>query len=236
MHELDDLLVLQERDSYLDRLRHRLKTLEEREQVVAAAESCHAARAAFEKATESLAKLRSEQKSLEDEIEMLTAKIDEANRTLYGGTVKATRELLGIQSEIEMLEARRSTLEELAIEKLLECDAADEDRLLAQGRAETAESDLEMASKRLEAAIRKLEDEIVRAKEARDEARSAARDSPVLGLYDDLRSKHGGVVISRLSNGVCGSCRLQISAASEAELRSEVGTPRCEHCLMILVP
>lgn len=236
MHELDDLLELQERDTDLDRLRHRLETLEEREIAAIAADSCQASRDSLELAAERLAVMRREQKSLEDEIEMLTAKIDEANRTLYGGTVKATRELLGIQSEIEMLERQRSALEESAIEKLLECDAAEEEQVLAQGVAESAESDLSSANEQLDAAVKKLEDEIAQAEEARIQARSAVGGSSALGLYDQLRSKHGGVVISRLSDGICGSCRLQISAVAETQLRSEAGTPRCEHCSMILLP
>lgn len=236
MHELDELLELQERDSDLDRLHHRFEALDERVTVAAAVTSSEDAKVALDHAAERLAVMRREQKSLEDEIEMLTARIEEATRTLYGGTVKATRELMAIQLEIEVLEGQRSTLEEAAIEKLLECDAAEEEWLLARGIAESAESDLSLASEQLEAAVRKLGDEIARAEEARDRARTAAGESSALGLYDRLRSKHGGIVISRLSGGVCGSCRLQISAVSETQLRSETGTPRCEHCSMILLP
>ncbi|RIK11169.1 MAG: hypothetical protein DCC49_01080 [Acidobacteria bacterium] len=236
VHELDELLELQERDSELDRLLHRLETLEEREVAAAAAESSQSARTALDAATERVMALRREQKSLEDEIEMLTARIEEANRTLYGGTVKATRELLGIQSEIEMLEKQRSALEESAIEKLLECDMGEEARLLAQADFDSAESSLASATDRLNTAIDKLEREIKSAEEARDLARSAASALAALELYDQLRAKHGGIVISRLSDGVCGSCRLQISAVFETQLRNETGTPRCEHCSMILLP
>lgn len=236
MHELDELLALQGCDSDLDRLNHRLETLEEREIAEAAATSRNKAKAALDLAAERLAAMRRDQKSLEDEIEMLTARIEDANRTLYGGTVKANRELMGIQQEIESLEKQRSDLEEAAIEKLLECDAADEERLLALAAADEAESLLASANDKLAAAVNNLNDAIALAEQARDQARSAADDLPALELYDQLRSRHGGVVISRLSDGVCGSCRLQVSAVSETELRSEAGTPRCEHCSMILLP
>lgn len=64
MHELDDLLELQERDTDLDRLRHRLETLEEREIAAIAADSCQASRDSLELAAERLAVMRREQKSL----------------------------------------------------------------------------------------------------------------------------------------------------------------------------
>lgn len=236
MHELDGLLELQERDLDVDRLVHRLETLDERSAVTEAAAVCDLANSTLLARESELAELRRKQKALEDEIDIVSSKIEDATRTLYGGTVKASRELLSIQAEIEMLESKRSDLEDSAIELILACDEADEARGRAQAELDAAKADEASATNRLQVAVAEIEAQISSAKDKRDSAREVAQALAALKLYDDLRKREGGVVISRLTDGVCGACRLKVSAVFETELRNTSEVPRCEHCSMILLP
>lgn len=236
MEDLERLLPIQELDSELDRLHHRLEVLAERIAEKEALESWEAIKTEHDMAVEQLECARREHQENEEKLEALNAKIEEGTRVLYGGTITATRELMALQAEIESLDKHRSVLEEAVIESMLAIDDAEVEVQRCRERLDAAARRLEEARENLRSATAGIESEHDKVEKALAEARGTVGGSMALEIYDELRSKYGGVVVSKLEDGVCGSCRLKISTACETELRHGEGIPRCEHCSMILIP
>ena len=112
MTVLDELLVLQDHDAAIDRLKHRLATLPERAALRAneAAQSQLAARVAETAARRDEA-ARVERR-VEDELASVEAKIVDVEKKLYSGSVSAPRELQAMQADVESLNRHKSSLED----------------------------------------------------------------------------------------------------------------------------
>ena len=109
---MHDLLALQALDTEADQLRHRMANLPERIEV-------DAAKRAEDEAAESLAnldvqrhELGRQQKRFDDEISSITSHMEEVEATLYGGTVRAPKELTDLQSELNSLKRHRRDVED----------------------------------------------------------------------------------------------------------------------------
>lgn len=236
MEGLAELLALQEHDSAIDRLRHRRESLPELDELSDALKGLDETEAVLREAEKARDEVSGEMKRLEDELSGLTEKIEEQNKILYGGTIKANRELMALQADIGMLESQKSELEESVLEAMVRRDEA------ASLSSKVLESVTESSSKvaairgKVDALQRDIDLEISAEEEERKLAAAAVPDRDLLEKYDEMRASFGGVVISRLSEGVCGACRLRISSVALEELRATDGVPRCEHCSRILVP
>ena len=118
MGSFDNLLEVQEIDTKLDQLRHRHENLPERQAVLDARQSQKQAEAAVEATFAELHEVQSAQKHAEDEAATVEEKAKEVDRTLYGGTIKAAKELEAYQADLAMLKQRQESFEEVALEQM----------------------------------------------------------------------------------------------------------------------
>lgn len=234
---LQALLEVQAADLAVDRLRYRRESLPER-----AALREH--RAALDDLDGKLAALRGRageldrsQRRMEDEISSLEAKAADSERRLYSGAVVAPRELQALSDEVEALRRRKRRLEDdvLDLMELAEPVTVEIPRL-AEERGRVA-----MEAERLQRAI--VEEEEAIAREVAEQQRTrqtVAAEVPahLLGTYDELRSRLGGVGIARLDAGRCTGCHLGLPAVElDAVRRAPEGAiVRHEECGRILVP
>ena len=236
MGALDDLLLVQEHDTAVDRLRHRRATLPERAELATLEDEL----AILERRRSEVGAQRDDvarrQNRLEDDLALVEAKIGEIEGRLYSGAVTVPRELQAMQGEVEALRRRRSTLEDLVLEAMTEREPLDDE--LASLDAERDQRDVSAA--RLRAAIAEteaaIEGELAAEGSAREEV--AARHPPDLAaLYEQLRAKLGGVGAARLVNGRCAGCHLTLPATELDRLRREPPDAliRCDQCGRILV-
>jgi predicted nucleic acid-binding Zn-ribbon protein len=234
--DLELLLIVQEHDLALDRLRHRRATLPVRE-VLAAAE------AAISALAPGLADVRGRRdevardaKRLDDEVTSVRDRAAEADRTLYSGTVTAVKELQALQADVEHLKARQRELEDRELELMeaqerLDAEVAAAEAAMAdeQARADAARGELARDEAEVDAEI---------AAETEARARSTVGIPPsVLDTYERIRSTSNGVGVARLVGGTCQGCRLSIPATEvDAIRRGVAGEARCDNCGAILVP
>ena len=179
---------------------------------------------------------QAEQKDAELHLQSIETKTAQVNKTLYGGTVSAARELEHLQQELEMLARQKGTAEDST---LVAMEAAN-DAVAAAEAAEKKMAVLAARYRKIRAVYKEKHDEhTAEITEYETERAEAIKPvpPPLLGKYDAIRAKKSGVGAAVLaSDGTCGGCHTRISSALADEARSGKAVQLCEHCARILVP
>ena len=234
---LDPLLVLQEHDSALDRLRHRRETLAEREALAAAewnAAAVAGRRAAARARRDEL--LREEQR-LDDEAQALQAKASDVERKMYSGEISSPRELQAMQADVEQLRRLQRGLENRELELMEEREPLDVTAAELDGESAALADDLDRLRRALVAAEAEIDADEARERAAR--AETAALIAPALvAEYDRCRTQARGVGVARLIGSTCQGCHLSIPSTEVERIRKapEGTIAHCDNCGCILVP
>jgi predicted nucleic acid-binding Zn-ribbon protein len=225
-----DIRTLQEIDDEASALRAALDDVERRQK---GSEELDAARTRFAAAESELNAARKEQRRMDGEVDGLTAKITPEEKRLYDGSVRNPKELGNIQHELENLKAARSRLEDALLEVLARVEAAESEhetsqKALARSEARRAaeETDLARESERLNAAI------------ASSETRRTAQKAKILPrsltVYEEVRRRHAGNAVARISGGNCGGCRVSVPETVRRRAFSGDELAQCPNCGRIL--
>ena len=228
------LLALQEADTTIDRLRSRLRALEQGSDVLAARAEADAAESRLGELRLQLDELGRDQRRFEHEIDSMTQKEQAEQARMYDGSIVNARELEALQHEITSVRSRRSDREDellavLELRERLEAEATQAER--ASSSARIVVDDVAGAARE---ELSRIESEL--AERTRERAAIAPAIEPdVLELYEDLRRQKKGVGAAALVDGVCQACHEQLSAVQLDKLKRSEGVRRCEHCRRILV-
>jgi len=224
------LFRLQQVDRQIDRVRSQLEvirqTLENDVELQEALKRANAAQTEHYHASQQL-------KNLEAEVQAQKIKIEHAESSLYGGTVKNPKELQDLQKDIVSLKKHIVTLEERELEAMVQAEKT-EDAL------QSAKTDLELMQARLGNEHKKLiEDqttltiEIERLTEER-EAALGPIDGILLQTYENLRQQKRGVAVTEINDNACSSCGATLNAALQQNARSAKQLMNCPSCGRIL--
>lgn len=230
------LLAVQDHDTALDQLRHRLRTMPERAALAErqrALADLEAKRAEIGARRHELART---QQRFEDEIDSLGARIGDTERSLYSGAVTAARELQALQDSVAAAKRHQSELEDQLLEVLEAIDPVDEEQRAADAAAAEAEADVA----RLRDGLTAAEAEVRRRLDEEEAARagSAAGVPPdLLATYERLRAQLDGVGAARLEGNRCLGCHLTLPATEVDAIRHlpPDAVVRHEECGRILV-
>jgi uncharacterized protein len=232
----DTLIAVQDHDTTLAQLRHRIDAMPERaelREVESRRASNRAAQVVVEAQVEDLA---GRQRALEEQIAAAAQRRHEIERRMESGDVSASRDLQAMDLEVHHLAARQVQFEEEEMALLEEEEPLD---LLAEEYTELATAlDEEVA--RLEAVIAEAVVGIEQAIKVEETSRAeiASRLPPELAdRYEVLRSHLGGVGAARLVGDRCDGCHLNLSSVDIERIRrlphDEFAT--CPQCDRILV-
>ncbi|MEX2254077.1 MAG: C4-type zinc ribbon domain-containing protein [Acidimicrobiia bacterium] len=236
MTGLESLAALQERDLALDRLRHRLETLPERDEVAAG----EARRASLDAEAAQVRARRdeaaAEEKRFDDEARLLGDQAMAAEAKLYGGEVTSPKELQALQADVTQLKRHQSQIEDrqlgaMEIREPLDAQLVDLDATLA-----TIDAELATSRDALTAAEVALTHELSDEGAARGEV-AGGIDAALLAAYEDRRVKAKGVGAAKLIGMTCSGCHLTIPATEVDRIRK--ATPDsieyCDNCGCILI-
>jgi predicted nucleic acid-binding Zn-ribbon protein len=232
----DTLIAVQDHDTTLAQLRHRIDAMPERaelREVESRRASNRAAQVVVEAQVEDLA---GRQRALEEQIAAAAQRRHEIERRMESGDVSASRDLQAMDLEVHHLAARQVQFEEEEMALLEEEEPLD---LLAEEYTELATAlDEEVA--RLEAVIAEAVVGFEQAIKVEETSRAeiASRLPPELAdRYEVLRSHLGGVGAARLVGDRCDGCHLNLSSVDIERIRrlphDEFAT--CPQCDRILV-
>jgi uncharacterized protein len=230
------LLEMQGHDSAIDRLLHRRGSLPEDARL---AELGRALAAADQLAAEregSLATVRREQARFEDELEMVTRKARSEEARAVSGKVTSPKELTAIQEEVAALKRRQDVLEDELLERMEQRETLETELGELAGRREGTVAEQAEVTKARDAAMVEIDRELEAERAAR-EALAPKVGEELRALYDQLRTRQGGVGVAALVGNTCQGCRVSISPVELAAIRKQPAeqVKRCENCRRILV-
>lgn len=232
----EELLVVQELDTQITQLEHRLT----HDAVHAQLSEARAGLAAVEaEQLELFAQrdaVRQEQRRLEDEVAGVEAKIAKDTGTLYGGVVTAHKELESLQAELASLRQRQADFEDQIIEQMELAEPLDE---LAAQLATRHDAGLALVSDS-EMAVTVMQAEVASSLEtatADRAARAAAIPTELMDRYEAIRRASGQGAARLAPGGRCEGCHLSLPSAEYDQIKhapaDEIVT--CPECGRILV-
>lgn len=224
------LYRLGEVDKHIDRIRTRLdniqKTLDDDAEM-------KSARQLYENANGDYLQAQHGLKNAELDVDNLRIKIEQAEASLYSGSIKNPKELQDLQKDVASLKKHLATLEERQLESMLLSETA-------TTNLEKAKNDLDLVQAKLGNDHKKLIEEqtdLIRQMESLGQEREAALapiESPLLTVYEDLRKQKRGVAVAEVDDGACAACGTTINAALQQTARSQKQLAHCPSCGRIL--
>jgi predicted nucleic acid-binding Zn-ribbon protein len=234
---LDTLLLVQERDLALDRLRHRRESLPARSELDAREVDADKGNAIVERLRRERDEVLADEKRLDDEASSLETRAKDVETKLYSGTVSSPRELQAMQADVDMLKRHRGEIEDRELEVMERREQLDQDL----ATAETALADVDTEIERLRGVIAEAEAAIDAEIAVEADARAGlAKQVPerLLADYERRRAKNRGGGAARLIGDTCQACHLSIPSTEVERIRRapDGSVSYCDNCGAILVP
>lgn len=230
MHsELEQLLVLQDRQQKIRQIQAEIKTLPlERDHL----ESQRAASVAgIETLKQKARHLEVERKRLELDVGTRTESISRLKTQQY--QTRKNDEFQALGHEIERYENEIRKLEDQELELMIEADKLkgelDAAEKTARASNETISrqlADLETKSKTLETQQQELEKQ--------RKALAAGIDADLLDQFERLFNSKGDAAVVAVEHGVCTGCHMKVTTATASRVKAGKEIVSCENCGRIL--
>jgi predicted nucleic acid-binding Zn-ribbon protein len=177
--------------------------------------------------------LKARLRDLELEIDGLNAKLRKNQDRLYSGRVKNPKELSGLEEEAAALRRRRSELEDDQLELMIEIEEEEAELAERQARLRQIQSTRDCDVAGWQEEVVRLEQDIEELDERREDMRSYLGPGD-LALYDDRRSRLGGVAVVLLKQGICQACGVNLPTGVSYAVDRGDGIHFCPTCDRLL--
>lgn len=226
MTDIARLHDMQTIDSHWEKMRRRLLQLQK---LLAEPTEVVAARTTLSEIDASLQAWQSKQKDAEFEAQGLAQRIASTDAKMMGGNVRDPRELQGLQLSGEALRRQRLSVEEQAVEALLNVE---EMTIQRQAQAEALQK-LEQAWRTRQADFlaeeNKLKRQAVQLKGQRARIVEALAAADV-ALYEDLRKRKAGIAVATIAGGQCSACNMRLPTGIITAARNHNSEVYCTTC------
>jgi predicted nucleic acid-binding Zn-ribbon protein len=226
---IEQLLVLQDRDRRLLRVRAELAAIEPQRQAMKAKSA--GAAAAHEKARQRTLQLESRRKELDLEIEGQKKLIER-----YTGQQLQTRkndEYQALTKEIEHCRATITRIEDQQLELMEQAEGAQRELAAATAALKEAQALVERELAQLAASEDNLKRELANL-EAERARLAAAVDESARNRYERILKSRGDKVLVGIEHGVCGGCHMRIPAQVVVQCRAQQELVNCTNCGRLL--
>lgn len=229
LEAIEKLLVLQDRDRRVIRLRAEVADIDPQRRLVQNRRT-HAEQE-FEKARHYAHSLESERKKLELEVESKKELISKYSAQQW--QTRKNEEYKALTHEIDGCKAAISSLDDQQIALMEKIEAAE--RLVAAATAalKQAKADSELQLQQMAEAEARLKKQLSDAEEARTTAASAI-EPVLLGRYERILKSKGDKVIVDVQRGVCGGCHMRLSRQNVLDCQADRDIVQCPNCARIL--
>jgi predicted nucleic acid-binding Zn-ribbon protein len=237
IEELEALLLVQERDTTLDQLRHRRAALPERAELKVRTEELRAREAEATEIRTRRDSVLADERRLDDEARSVGEHADEADKKLYSGTITSPRELQALQADVDMLRKHRSDLEDRELELMEQREALDAQLGAVDASADTARGAIGTLQETIVSTEAEIDADISSEEAARAELAAKVPES-LLADYERRRQRNRGTGAGKLVGATCQACHLSIPSTEAERIRREAGNvvAYCDNCGAILVP
>jgi uncharacterized protein len=227
--ELEQLLVLQDRDQKIKQVQAELKTIPQQQKTLEAQLASSAA--GLEALKQKARQVEVERKKLELDVGTRTDTISRLKTQQY--ETRKNDEFQAMGHEIERYAKEIQKIEDQELELMVQADQLKEQVLADQKRTSTANesvgrqmSDLESKAKLLESQLEKLR------KERIDLAANV--DEDLLNRFERLFASKGDAAVVALEHEVCTGCHMKITTQTAVRVKAGKEIVSCEQCGRIL--
>jgi len=178
-----------------------------------------------------LEELRQQQHSAEWEIEDLLSKLTPTEEKLYSGRIKDPKELTNLQHEADALKARRSQLEDKALEIMDQVELSTTSVATLGNELKTLEAEWHSQQQQLSTEMEQLKITLSDLKHKR-QLLSAEIDPQTVEFYQELK-KQKRQAVAKVEQGICQGCRILLPTTELQRIRGN-SLVQCSSCGRIL--
>jgi predicted nucleic acid-binding Zn-ribbon protein len=230
LSRVQQLYQLQLLDSEVDKTNQQLAEIASR---LGESEALKQAKAQAEAAEKQLRHAQTTMQNLNLEVQSLTQKIAQQEKTLYQGKALSPKEATNLQDEIASLKRRQGQREELLLEAMVGTEEAEQQ--LEQMRTQLAAIQTEWQSDQ----ARLVEQQAV----LKNKLNELKQQRPVmvkvinaddLDEYEELRPRKAGRAVAVVKDGICLGCGVAASSSRIQHARAGTELIYCGTCGRIL--
>lgn len=226
---IEKLLILQDRDQHIQRLKSELARIEpERAMLTAKAAG---AQTNLDAAKLRVKQIETDRKKLELDVEAKKSQIEKY--ALQQFQTKKNEEYRALAHEIELCKHAIVQIEDQMLELMEKAEAAQKDVVAATQGSNEAKKLAEGQIADLGAREANLKKELAALESNRQEVAHAVDESTRL-RYERLLKNKGSNVVVGVQHGVCGGCHMKLPTQVIVSCRAEEGVVTCINCGRIL--
>ena len=229
LETIEKLLILQNRDLKIIRLKNELTHIEpERQNLKARAV---AAQASLDAAKLRGKQIESERKKLELEVDAKKQLIEKYSLQQF--QTKKNDEFKALAHEIEMCKIAIVTLEDQELELMEQAEAAQKEAAAATLKSNETKKSVDVQINDLAAREESFRKELTEVESSREEL-AAAIDDSARARYERLLKHRGENVVVGVQHGVCGGCHMKLPTQVLVTCQAEQEIVACINCGRIL--
>ena len=233
--EQERLLVLQQLDSDLVQIKHKMSTLPVARQFDEVSKELVAKQDLLVAAHTERDDIKHELSRAEVDVEQVVTRIERDEKRLSSGQ-GSPKELEPLQHELGSLGKRRAELEEVELEIMVRIEEVDKRIRELDGECKSLEAQVGELKAKKEDELSSLESSVKSTTEARAEL-APMIDGELLSLYEKIRTSGDGIGAAKLVGNQCMGCHLTMNAAELTRVKAlaDDEVVRCEECRRILI-
>ena len=230
MHsELEQLLILQDRDQKIRQIRTEIETVPLRRSSLEA--QLAASRASVEGLKQRARQVEIDRKRLELDVGTRTETVSRLKTQQY--QTRKNEEFRAIGHEIERYENEIRKIEDDELELMVLADKVKADLAEEEKKATAAQNSIARQTADLEEKSRALESQLQGLSKERSEL-AGKIDEDLLGRFERLFKSKGDAAVVAIEHAVCTGCHMKVTTATAAQVRAGKEIVSCENCGRIL--
>ena len=230
MHsELEQLLILQDRDQKIRQIRTEIETVPLRRSSLEA--QLAASKASVEGLKQRARQVEIDRKRLELDVGTRTETISRLKTQQY--QTRKNEEFRAIGHEIERYENEIRKIEDDELELMVLADKVKADLTEEEKIATATQNSIARQTADLEEKSRVLESQLQALNKERSEL-AGKIDEDSLGRFERLFKSKGDAAVVAIEHGVCTGCHMKVTTATAAQVRAGKEIVSCENCGRIL--
>ena len=169
----------------------------------------------------------------EEEARDKKVKIQQAESSLYGGSIQNPKELLDLQADITSLKKHLASIEDQELDAMLKVESAQSELQTVKEKLTQLKANRTNANKNMISEQESLTNDLADLKAER-KATVSPVDSRVLETYETLRHQKRGLAVAEVIENTCGACGTTLNAALQQNIRHASELVNCPSCGRIL--
>jgi len=227
--ELEQLLILQDRDQKIRQIRTEIETVPLRRSSLEA--QLAASRASVEGLKQRARQVEIDRKRLELDVGTRAETISRLKTQQY--QTRKNDEFQAIGHEIERYENEIRKIEDDELELMVLGDKVKADLAEEEKKATAAQNSIARQTADLEEKSKALESQLQGLSKERSEL-AGKIDEDLLGRFERLFKSKGDAAVVAIEHGVCTGCHMKVTTATAAQVRAGKEIVSCENCGRIL--